>query len=72
MYTAVTAPRLVTWRFGFSAIYITLYNLLQVPVYFTDAERRALLDACMGSGLNCLRLVNDTTAGEQVELEDGS
>lgn len=36
--------------------------VISVPVYFTDTERRALLDACVTAGLNCLRLVNDTTA----------
>ncbi|KAK7096985.1 heat shock 70 kDa protein 4-like [Littorina saxatilis] len=36
--------------------------VVSVPVYFTDAERRVLLDACTGAGLNCLRLINDTTA----------
>ncbi|XP_076467430.1 heat shock 70 kDa protein 4-like [Babylonia areolata] len=36
--------------------------VMSVPVYFTDRERRALLDACVTSGLNCLRLINDTTA----------
>jgi molecular chaperone DnaK (HSP70) len=37
--------------------------LLQVPVYFTDVERRALMDAVAGAGLNSLRLINDCTAG---------
>ncbi|KAL8584488.1 hypothetical protein ACOMHN_016809 [Nucella lapillus] len=36
--------------------------VISVPVYFTDCERRALLDACVAAGLNCLRLINDTTA----------
>ena len=31
-------------------------------MYFTDAERRALLDAAVTSGLNVLRLLNETTA----------
>lgn len=34
----------------------------QVPCYFTDAKRRAILDAAQMAGLNCLRLMNDTTA----------
>ena len=44
------------------------YNglLLQVPSFFTDAQRRAMLDACSVAGLNCLRLMNETTAGELV------
>lgn len=34
----------------------------QVPSFFTDAQRRCLLDASAIAGLNCLRLFNDTTA----------
>lgn len=37
--------------------------VLAVPAYFTDAERHAMLDAANIAGLNCLRLMNDTTAG---------
>ncbi|PGH17153.1 hypothetical protein AJ79_01291 [Helicocarpus griseus UAMH5409] len=36
--------------------------VLSVPPWFTDAQRRALLDACDIAGLTCLRLVNDSTA----------
>eukprot|EP00324_Dicrateria_rotunda_P004601 CAMPEP_0206162974 /NCGR_PEP_ID=MMETSP1474-20131121/11129_1 /ASSEMBLY_ACC=CAM_ASM_001110 /TAXON_ID=97495 /ORGANISM="Imantonia sp., Strain RCC918" /LENGTH=537 /DNA_ID=CAMNT_0053565377 /DNA_START=13 /DNA_END=1622 /DNA_ORIENTATION=- len=36
--------------------------VISVPAYFTDAERRAMLDAANICGLNCLRLMNDTTA----------
>ncbi|CAF0893649.1 unnamed protein product [Brachionus calyciflorus] len=36
--------------------------VLSVPSYFTDAERRALLDATQIAGLNCLKLMNETTA----------
>ncbi|KAK2169050.1 hypothetical protein LSH36_12g03072 [Paralvinella palmiformis] len=36
--------------------------VISVPCYFTDAERRAMLDASMMAGLNVLRLMNDTTA----------
>ena len=39
--------------------------VLSVPAYFTDAERRAMLDASKIAGLNCLRLMNDTTAGQR-------
>lgn len=38
--------------------------LLQVPSFFTDAERRSVFDATQIAGLNCLRLINDTTAGQ--------
>lgn len=31
-------------------------------MYFTDAERRAMLDAAVTAGLNVLRLLNETTA----------
>ena len=33
-----------------------------MPCYFTDVERRAMLAATQIAGLNCLRLMNDTTA----------
>ena len=33
-----------------------------MPCYFADGQRRALLDASRVAGLNCLRLLNDTTA----------
>lgn len=36
---------------------------VQVPCYYTDAERRSLIDAAQIAGLNCLRLMNETTAG---------
>ncbi|KAH9513967.1 Heat shock 105kDa 110kDa protein 1 [Bulinus truncatus] len=36
--------------------------VVSVPAFYTDVERRALLDACQMSGLNCLRILNDTTA----------
>ena len=36
--------------------------VLAVPVYYTDRQRRALLDAASIAGLNCLRLVNECTA----------
>lgn len=38
--------------------------LSQVPSFFTDAERRSVFDAAQIAGLNCLRLINDTTAGD--------
>lgn len=36
--------------------------VLSVPVWFTDAQRRAILDASEIAGLKTLRLINDTTA----------
>jgi len=36
--------------------------VLSCPVWYTDAQRRALLDAASIAGLNCLRLINDNTA----------
>lgn len=36
--------------------------VISVPSYFGETERRAMLDASAIAGLNCLRLVNDTTA----------
>lgn len=37
---------------------------LQVPCFYTDAERRSVMDATQIAGLNCLRLMNETTAGK--------
>ncbi|XP_048021655.1 heat shock 70 kDa protein 4a [Megalobrama amblycephala] len=36
--------------------------VISVPSFFTDAERRSVIDAAQIAGLNCLRLMNDTTA----------
>jgi heat shock protein 110kDa len=36
--------------------------VIAVPFYFTNAERKALLDAAQIAGLNVLRLMNETTA----------
>ncbi|XP_018421128.1 PREDICTED: heat shock 70 kDa protein 4 [Nanorana parkeri] len=36
--------------------------VVAVPCFFTDAERRSVLDATQIAGLNCLRLINETTA----------
>jgi heat shock protein 4 len=36
--------------------------VISVPAWFTDAQRRAILDASEIAGLKCLRLINDTTA----------
>ncbi|XP_063751153.1 heat shock 70 kDa protein 4a [Eleginops maclovinus] len=36
--------------------------VISVPSYFTDPERRSVMDAAQIAGLNCLRLMNDTTA----------
>lgn len=36
--------------------------VVSVPAYFIDSQRRAVLDACRIAGLNCLRVMNDTTA----------
>lgn len=36
--------------------------VITVPSYFTNAERKALLDAAAIGGLNVLRLLNETTA----------
>ncbi|CAF1379717.1 unnamed protein product [Rotaria sordida] len=38
--------------------------VIGVPCYFTDAERRAMLDAAQIAGWNCLRLLNETTADD--------
>jgi len=36
--------------------------VISVPSFMTDTERRAMLDASQIAGLNCLKLMNDTTA----------
>ncbi|CAB1337651.1 unnamed protein product [Coregonus sp. 'balchen'] len=36
--------------------------VVSVPCYYTDAERRSVVDAAQIAGLNCLRLMNETTA----------
>lgn len=36
--------------------------MISVPYFFNDAERRALLDSSRIAGLNCLKLMNETTA----------
>ncbi|XP_026794507.3 heat shock 70 kDa protein 4a isoform X1 [Pangasianodon hypophthalmus] len=36
--------------------------VISVPSFFTDAERRSVIDAAQIAGLNCLRLMSETTA----------
>lgn len=36
--------------------------VISVPAFWTDSQRRALLDASKIAGLNCLRLMNETAA----------
>lgn len=36
--------------------------VLSCPAWYTDAQRRSLIDACDIAGLKLLRLINDTTA----------
>ncbi|KAL2120504.1 hypothetical protein VTJ04DRAFT_4531 [Mycothermus thermophilus] len=36
--------------------------VMSVPSWYTDSQRRALVDATEIAGLKCLRLINDTTA----------
>uniref|UniRef100_A0AAR2LE70 Heat shock protein 105 kDa n=1 Tax=Pygocentrus nattereri TaxID=42514 RepID=A0AAR2LE70_PYGNA len=36
--------------------------VISIPSFFTDSERRSVLDAAKIAGLNCLRLMNDTSA----------
>jgi len=49
-------------------LWLTISNggrliFLQVPCFYTDAERRSVMDATQIAGLNCLRLINESTAG---------
>ena len=36
--------------------------VIAVPTYATNAERQAYLDACDIAGINCIRLINESTA----------
>ncbi|KAG9294562.1 hypothetical protein G9A89_008673 [Geosiphon pyriformis] len=36
--------------------------VISVPAWFTDAQRRSILDGSEIAGLNCLRLIHETTA----------
>lgn len=46
-----------------TALQTQIYDcVITVPSYFTNSERKALHDAAGIAGLNCLRLVNETTA----------
>lgn len=36
--------------------------VISVPPYYTDAQRRAMFDACSIANLNCLRLINENTS----------
>jgi hypothetical protein len=47
----------------YSVKVIFLLFLNQIPSFFTDAERRSVMAAAQVAGLNCLRLMNETTAG---------
>ncbi|KAK3526628.1 hypothetical protein QTP70_030838 [Hemibagrus guttatus] len=39
-----------------------VHDVFKIPCYYTDAERRSVIDAAQIAGLNCLRLMNETTA----------
>ncbi|KAL5104443.1 hypothetical protein TcWFU_003698 [Taenia crassiceps] len=68
--TTVLLPEQVLAMHLHKLAQIAEYNLgtkvvdvvLSVPSYYTDRERRAFLDASRIAGLNCMRLVNETTA----------
>ena len=45
--------------------------VIAVPTYFTDAKRHAMLDAANIAGLNCLRLMDDSTAFAAHERQHG-
>ncbi|XP_033631304.1 97 kDa heat shock protein-like [Asterias rubens] len=36
--------------------------VLSVPQYYTNVERKSILDVASIAGMNCLRIINDTTA----------
>jgi heat shock protein 4 len=37
-------------------------SVVSIPGWYTDRQRRAMMDACQIAGLNCLRLMHETTA----------
>jgi len=62
--TQITAMFLTKMRATASAELKLPVNdvVLSCPVWYTDAQRRAILDAAEIAGLKCLRLINDNTA----------
>ncbi|EOA87700.1 adenyl-nucleotide exchange factor sse1 [Exserohilum turcicum] len=62
--TQITAMHLTKMRATASAELKLPVNdiVLSCPVWYTDAQRRAILDAAEIAGLKCLRLINDNTA----------
>jgi heat shock protein 4 len=62
--TQITAMFLTKMRATASAELKLPVNdvVLSCPVWYTDAQRRAILDASEIAGLKCLRLINDNTA----------
>ncbi|RMZ71896.1 heat shock Hsp88 [Pyrenophora seminiperda CCB06] len=62
--TQITAMFLTRMRSTASAELKLPVNdvVLSCPVWYTDAQRRAILDASEIAGLKCLRLINDNTA----------
>ncbi len=42
--------------------------VIAVPCYYTDYQRRAVLDAAKISGLHCMRLMNETAAGPKNKI----
>ena len=62
--TQITAMFLTKMRATASAELKLPVNdvVLSCPVWYTDAQRRAILDAADIAGLKCLRLINDNTA----------
>jgi heat shock protein 4 len=62
--TQITAMHLTRMRHTASVELKLPVNdvVLSCPVWYTDAQRRAILDASEIAGLKCLRLMNDNTA----------
>lgn len=46
--------------------------VISVPSYFTEAERKALLDAAKIAGINVVRLINESTASKFLCLSNNS
>ncbi|GIY22192.1 heat shock 70 kDa protein 4L [Caerostris darwini] len=67
--TVLTAPQVMAMMFtklkeiSESNLRIKVQDcVVSVPIYYTDVERRAILDAAEIAGLNVLRLMNEPTA----------
>ncbi len=57
-------PPQILWILWYLFTKWMLFSIPKVPCFYTDSERRSVIDAAQIAGLNCLRLMNETTAGQ--------